>query len=304
MTPMENRSSPAMTHYGMRIYNNNAIMPSFYANLEVRYANYLPTPQVYNNNVVDRSHVAMSVSYSHVNMHNSYSSTNMSRWSNHNAYIFEHVSNIHNEFVPPYSSTEPASHCTPQTHMPMSNCYSRADMRASTDFGQSLYIAPDSIRMEVAPNIVLSPPIASSTFHSASPVYSRVKESSANTPTSSTNKSDIDKGSGTELTIEDLPVEYRRKFEAISLKTEEAFMSRYDVTSQRLVLRDTESFAFDIYKAMSKVEITTEQDNSSDDIQNSDCISVPSGNRSASILGLYPTANFKVESQDSDDMHN
>jgi hypothetical protein len=74
--------------------------------------------------MVDRSHVVMPMSSSHVNMHNLYSSTDMSRWSNHNAYIFEHVSNIHNGFAPPYSSTEHASHCTPQTHMPMSNCYS------------------------------------------------------------------------------------------------------------------------------------------------------------------------------------
>jgi hypothetical protein len=123
-TRLGNRSSPTMGHYGIGIYNNNAIMSSFYANLEVQYANYLPTPQMYNTIVVDRSHVVLPVSSSHVNMHNSYSSTDMSRWSNHNAYIFEHVSNIHNGFVPPYSSTEPASHCTPQTHMLMSNCYS------------------------------------------------------------------------------------------------------------------------------------------------------------------------------------
>jgi hypothetical protein len=123
-TPLGNQSSPTMAHYGIGIYNNNAIISSFYANPEVQYINYLPTPQAYNTNVVDRSHVAIHVSSSHVNMHNSYSSTNMSRWSNHNAYIFEHVSNIHNGFVPPYSSTKPASHCTPQTHMPMSNCYS------------------------------------------------------------------------------------------------------------------------------------------------------------------------------------
>jgi hypothetical protein len=50
-------------------------------------------------------------------------------------------------------------------------------------------------------------------------------------------------------------------------------------------------------------EITVEQNNSSDDVQSSDCISVPSGNGSASILGSYPTASFKVKSQDSDDMH-
>jgi hypothetical protein len=49
-------------------------------------------------------------------------------------------------------------------------------------------------------------------------------------PASSTNRSDIDKGSDTELTIEDLPVEYRQKLESIHLKIEEAFMSRYDVT--------------------------------------------------------------------------
>jgi hypothetical protein len=131
---------------------------------------------VYNTNLVDRSHVAMPSSSSHVNVHNSYNSTNMSRWSNHNAYIFEHVSNIHNEFVPPYSSTEPTSHCAPQTHMSMSNYYSRADVRAPTDFGQSLYTAPYSIRMEMVSNMVSSPPVASSVFHSASPIYSRIEE--------------------------------------------------------------------------------------------------------------------------------
>jgi hypothetical protein len=59
-----------------------------YFNSEVRYSNYLPTPQVYNTNVVDKSHVVMHDSSSHVNMYNSYSNTDMSRWSNHNAYIF------------------------------------------------------------------------------------------------------------------------------------------------------------------------------------------------------------------------
>jgi hypothetical protein len=178
-TPLGNRSSPAMAYYGIGIYNNNIIVSSIYRNSEVRYTNYLSTPRVYNTNVVDISHIAMCASSSHVNMHNSYSSTDIFRWSNHNAYIFEHVSNIHNEFVPPYSSTEPASHCTPQSHMPMSSCYSRADMRASVDFDQSLYAASDSIGIEIAPNMVSSPTIASSVFHSASPVYSRVEESSA-----------------------------------------------------------------------------------------------------------------------------
>jgi hypothetical protein len=55
---------------------------------------------------------------------------------------------------------------------------------------------------------------------------------------------------------------------------------------------------------MAKKEITADQNNSSNDIQSSDCIFVPSENRSASILELYPTANSKVKSQDSDDMHN
>jgi hypothetical protein len=220
----------------MGIYNNNTIVPFIHANTEAQYANYLPTAQAYNTNVVDRSLVVIRVPSSHVNMHNSYSSTDMSRWSNHNTYIFEHVSNIYIEFVPPYSSTEPASHCAPQTHMPMSNYYSRADMRASTNFCQSLYTAPDSIKMKIALNMVSSPPVASSVFHLASPLYGRVEESSPNTSASSTNKSDIDKGSNTKLTIEDLPVEYRQKFEAINLKMEEAFMAHYDVTSQGLVL--------------------------------------------------------------------
>jgi hypothetical protein len=85
---------------------------------------------------------------------------------------------------------------------------------------------------------------------------------------------------------------------------EEAFLAHCDVTSQGLVLRDSEPFAFDIYKVMSKVEIIAEQNNSSDDIHSSDYISVLSRNESAGILGPYPTANFKVKSQDSDDMHN
>jgi hypothetical protein len=115
--------------------------------------------------VVDRSHIVMPMSSSHVNMHNSYSSIDMSRWSNHNAYVFAHASNIRNGFVPPCSSTESTSHCTPQTLMPMSNCYSRAGMKASADFDQSLYAAPDSIRMEIALNMVSSPPVASSMFN-------------------------------------------------------------------------------------------------------------------------------------------
>jgi hypothetical protein len=40
-TPLGNRSSPTMTHYGIEIYNNNIIMPSIYTNPEVRYTNYL-----------------------------------------------------------------------------------------------------------------------------------------------------------------------------------------------------------------------------------------------------------------------
>jgi hypothetical protein len=87
-------------------------MSSIYANSGVRYVNYLSNPQAHNTNVVDRSHVAMHASSCHVNVHNSYNSTDMYRWSNHNAYIFEHISNIHNGFVAPYSSTKPASHWT------------------------------------------------------------------------------------------------------------------------------------------------------------------------------------------------
>jgi hypothetical protein len=88
------------------------------------------------------------------------------------------------------------------------------------------------------------------------------------------------------------------------LKMEEAFMASYDVTNQGLVLRDTKLFAFDIYKVMTEEKITAEQNDSSDDVQSSDCIYVLSRNGSTNILGLYPTANSKVKLQDSDDMHN
>jgi hypothetical protein len=53
-----------------------------------------------------------------------------------------------------------------------------------------------------------APPVASSAFYSASPIYSRVEEGSANTPAPGNNRPDFDKGSNTELTIEDLSMEY------------------------------------------------------------------------------------------------
>jgi hypothetical protein len=55
---------------------------------------------------------------------------------------------------------------------------------------------------------------------------------------------------------------------------------------------------------MYDVKITAEQNNSSDVVQSSDCISALSRSISVSILGSYPTTNSKVKSQDSDDMHN
>jgi hypothetical protein len=112
------------------------------------------------------------------------------------------------------------------------------------------------------------------------------------------------KSSDTKLTNEDLPVEYCQKLKAIHLKMEEDFMAHYDVTSQGLALRDIESFAFDVYKSMAEEGITAEQNNSSNEVQSSDCISIPSGNGSTSSLGQYPTGNSKVKSQDSNDMHN
>jgi hypothetical protein len=81
VTLLRNLSSSAMAHYRIGIYNDNTIIPSIYVNPELRYANYLSTPQAYNTNVVDRSHVVMSLLSSHVNMHNSYSSVDMPRWS-------------------------------------------------------------------------------------------------------------------------------------------------------------------------------------------------------------------------------
>jgi hypothetical protein len=120
-TSLGNQSSPAIAHYGMEIYNNKTIMASIYTDPEVIYTSYFPIPQACNANMVHRSHVVMPALPSHINIHNSYSSTNMSRWSNHNAYITKHVSNINNLYVHPYSLTGFTSHCTPQTRMPMSN---------------------------------------------------------------------------------------------------------------------------------------------------------------------------------------
>jgi hypothetical protein len=56
--------------------------------------------------------------------------------------------------------------------------------------------------------MISAPPIASSAFHLASLVYSRVVEGSANTPALGTNMFDFDKGFDTKMIIEDLPVEY------------------------------------------------------------------------------------------------
>jgi hypothetical protein len=102
-------------------------------------------------------------------------------------------------------------------------------MRASSDFGQSLYTAPDTIRMEIAPNMVSAPHVASKSLHLASPIYNQVEENLANTLALCTNGSNFYKG--IKLTIEDLPLEYCQELEAQRLKLEEAFMARYDVTS-------------------------------------------------------------------------
>jgi hypothetical protein len=92
--------------------------------------------------------------------------------------------------------------------MSISNCYSRTDLRTSANFGQSLYTTLDPIRIEIAPNMISAPPIASSAFHLASLVYSRVVEGSTNTPALGTNMFDFDKGFDTKMIIEDLLVEY------------------------------------------------------------------------------------------------
>jgi hypothetical protein len=105
--------------------------------------------------------------------------------------------------------------------------------------------------------MVSAPHVASNTFHSTSSFYSRVEESSANTPTPSTNRYDFNKGSDTKLTIEDLPVEYRQELEVQQWKMEEVFMAHYDLTSQELVLRDIELFVFEISKVIPEVENTT-----------------------------------------------
>jgi hypothetical protein len=55
---------------------------------------------------------------------------------------------------------------------------------------------------------------------------------------------------------------------------------------------------------MAEDEIAVKENNGSDDVQSSDCISILSENRSPRILWSYPTINSNVKSQDSDDMHN
>jgi hypothetical protein len=247
------------------MYNNNTIMSSIYTKSDVRYTNYLPTHQVYNTNVLDRSQVVMSAPSSHVNMHNSHSSTDLSRWSNHNTYITEHVSNIHYGFVPPYSLAEPASHCTPKIHMPMSNCYSRTDIKASVDFGRSLYTIPDSIRMKITPNMVLAPPIAFSVFHSASPIYSRVEKSSTNTPSPGINGSDFNKDNNIKTTYDGLMEEDCKALEAYRAKVDELFFSCYEVMRQGLVQKDVAPIV--IRKAEATPEVRSNPSLSLDDVQ-------------------------------------
>jgi hypothetical protein len=213
--------------------------------------------------VLDISHVAMPASSSHVNMYNSHSSTDMSRWSN--AYIFEHVSNIHNRFVPPYSSAKLASHCTPQIHMSMSNCYSRTDMRASTNFSQSLYTAPDSIRMEIASNMILAPPIVSSVFHSASPIYNRVEESLANTPALGINRSDFNKDNNIKPTYDSLTEGDCKVLDANCVKVDELFFSCYKLTRRGLVQKDTTPIV--ICKAEVTLEVRSKPSLSFNDVQ-------------------------------------
>jgi hypothetical protein len=131
--------------------------------------------------------------------------------------------------VPPYSSTEPISHCTPQARMLMSNCYSQVDIRDSANFGQSLYTTLDSIRMKIALNMVLAPPVASSAFHLDSPVSSRVEESSANTPAPGISKSNFNKDNNIKPTYDRLTEEDRKVLEAYRVEVDELFFSRDEV---------------------------------------------------------------------------
>jgi hypothetical protein len=91
----------------------------------------------------------------------------------------------------------------------MSNCYNQTNLRTLADSDQSLYTTPNLIRMEIAQNMISTPIVVSSAYHSALHVYSWVEESSTTTPAPGINRSDFDKGYDTELTIEDLSVEYR-----------------------------------------------------------------------------------------------
>ena len=62
------------------------------------------------------------------NMHRSYGSVGMPIISNGNIYIPGHVSVMHNEFVPPYSSVLSAPHDVPQTYRPVNNHYGQSDV--------------------------------------------------------------------------------------------------------------------------------------------------------------------------------
>jgi hypothetical protein len=106
------------------------------------------------------------------------------------------------------------------------------------DFGQSLYTTPNSIRMEIAPNMVFASPIASSAFHSASPVYSRVEESSANVPTPDINGSDFNKDDNIKPTYDSLMEEDCKVLEAYRMEVDGLFFLCDEVTWKVLVQKD------------------------------------------------------------------
>jgi hypothetical protein len=119
--------------------------------------------------------------------------------------------------------------------------------------------------MEIASNMILAPPIVSSVFHSASPIYNRVEESLANTPALGINRSDFNKDNNIKPTYDSLTEGDCKVLDANCVKVDELFFSCYKLTRRGLVQKDTTPIV--ICKAEVTLEVRSKPSLSFNDVQ-------------------------------------
>jgi len=288
VTPLGNQSSSTMAHHNFWIGNNHVVMPSIYNEHMVQFASSLPVSHVYLSNSVNRSFdAAMPAFPRDDNMHRSYGSVDMPIMSNGKIYIPGHVSVMHNEFVPPYSSVLSTPHDVPQTYRPVNNHHGQSDVMTSANFVQPSYATPNSARIEVLPNTFSAPHDEPNAFYSAShDNYSLIDENSANMciPSYSTVAYSTQPISPPQY-ISKPNQQVNGALNRLMAEPQEEPETLVDEICRRLLEQFRGPSHMKILRKVWEEEWIAEQGDGSDNVQSNDCISIFPNIGSASILG-------------------